>query len=677
MHHLKAKRYKDNQIMPYQYLDDHIALVEMSHGPMHVLNQVQRQQLFDALLAAEQNAQVQAVILSGKDGVFSIGGDLTEFAAGQAFAYPHLTQDLFYLIENYQKPVVACLQGFALGGGLELAMACHARVADAKCKIGLPETKLGLIPGGEGTQRLPRAVGLERGISMMLSAELSNAEAFKDTLLLQVVAEQNVLDEAIKLAEQLIQDSQSIVRLSQVKLDQLSAVPLLEFAKLQLRAYPHNNPALEKVLDAVAVGIHKGFAQGCTQEAQLFAQVLYSKESEALRHIFLAEKSAHKLPKLAPDAPKIQRAAVIGAGFMGQGIAACLNSAGIETYIFDVNAEAAQQAVDKIVVSKGAKAEQIHVLNGLEDTSGMDLVIEAVSENLALKQSIFKSLGEHCPASVILASNTSSLDLNQIASVTAHPERVLGLHFFGPVQHMKLLEVIQGAQTADAVLAQAKHLAQRIRKIPVVSQVGPGFIGNRIFDAYLSQALALASTGVSPEQIDRAMRSWGMKMGPFQVMDLIGNDLLLSAWNGKFNGAGIHLLQQLVDAQRFGQKTQQGWYSYAGKNSHFNLDSLAELSNQAFKIKLPAEQIAQRLILSLYLEGLDVLNDGIASTKADIDLVFVHGYGFPAGRGGPMHYIEQHFSDALIQRQIRMLASDQADSFWQKHVKTQALEKIA
>ena len=660
----------------YEILNEHTAVIMLSHGSMHTLNQVQRQQLFDALILAEQDHAVKAVVITGKDGIFSVGGDLAEFDQGQAFAYPHLTKDLFYLIENFKKPVISCLEGFALGGGLELAMACHARVTFSKCKIGLPESKIGLIPGGQGTQRIIRALGLEQGISLMLSGEIYPAHKFQDTLLFNTITDENPLTQALLLAEQLIADPNSISRLSTIKLDTLAAQPLLEFAKLQLRAYPHYSPALDAVLEAVKSGL-QSFSAGCAREAELFQQLIQSQASVAMRHLFFAEKSALKIPKTQEKLASIHRAAVIGAGFMGQGIAACLNSAGINVQLFDLNSSTAQKAVEKIAGLKGAQPGNIRVLDALENIGEVDLVIEAVSENMTLKQTIFSQLDQICSPNTILASNTSSLDLNQIAAVTKHPERVVGLHFFGPVQHMKLLEVVQGAKTTDSILIQAKQLAQRIHKIPVLSQVGPGFIGNRIFDAYLSQALELVSQGISPEQIDRTIRSWGMKMGPFQVMDLIGNDLLISAWAGKFSGKGIQLLEKLVQNGHFGQKNQQGWYHYNGKNTHFDIKILTELLDIEFKNKFIPEDVVQQLIFSLYAEGLKVLKEGIASSKADIDLTFVHGYGFPAAKGGPIHYIEQQYSSVLIQRQLQQYADTSKDLLWSVSVQDSALEKIA
>ncbi len=659
----------------YQYLEGQIALVELCVGKTHVLNQLQRQQLFDALLHAEQDSQVKAVILAGKDGVFSIGGDLEEFSEGQAFVYPHLCDDILYLLEHYQKPTVAALAGFALGGGLELALACDARVSLKDTLLGLPETKLGLIPGGQGTQRIVRALGIERGLSLMLSGEMSKASTFENTPLLQSCVENHLIDAALQCAKDLIQ-SEMIKKLSQIKLDPITAQPLLDFAQLQTRAYPHNNIALNDVINVVKVGVEKGFIAGCEAEAKAFEFLIQSNSSKALRHLFFAEKATQKTPSQTSTGLAIQNIVVIGAGFMGQGIASCLNRFGLNVQLFDVNTNAADQAVQRIRV-KSKHTEKIQLLQSLEQIQNVDLVIEAVSENLALKQQIFTQLGELCNENVLLASNTSSLDLNKIAEVVQHPERVLGLHFFGPVEHMKLLEVVQGRHTKIAAMTQAKFLAKKINKVPVISQVGPGFIGNRIFDAYLYQALNLLALGISPQSIDQAMCKWGMKMGPFQVMDLIGNDLLLSAWAGKFNGEGIDCLKRLVSAQYHGQKVQKGWYHYIGKNIHFDSTQLSALIQKDLNGRLATDQIVQRLILSLYVEAQRVLDDGIAKSSADIDLVFVHGYGFPAEKGGPVHYIEQHFSAALVQRQIGFYASQGQDGFWQ-YVKTSAvLENIA
>lgn len=660
----------------YQYLDDQIALVELSVGKTHVLNQAQRQQLFDALLQAEQDPKVKAVILAGKDDVFSIGGDLAEFSEGSAFAYPHLCHDILYLIENYQKPIVAALAGFALGGGLELALACDARIAHKDCLIGLPESKLGLIPGGQGTQRITRALGLEKGLSMMLTAALDKAEKFENSLLFQQIVTHDLLEHATSFAHALLNNTQSIDKLSSIKLDNLTAQPLFEFTKLQLRAYPHQNTALNDIINVVQIGVEQGFSEGCQSEENAFERLISSDSSQALRHLFFAEKNAQKVDGSKVTQLNIQNVLVIGAGFMGQGIASCLNQFGLNVQLFDINAEAASMAVESIR-SKSKHANKIRQLNNIELIQNIDLVIEAVSENLNLKKQIFAQLGQLCPANVWLASNTSSLDLNEIAKVTEHPERVLGLHFFGPVEHMKLLEVVQTRYTTMEGLTQAKLLAKHIQKVPVLSQVGPGFIGNRIFDAYLYQALNLVSQGISPQSIDQAMCKWGMKMGPFQVMDLIGNDLLISAWANKFSGNGIDALKQLVKQQYWGQKNQKGWYHYAGKNVHFDPSDLQERIQIKFNKREASDHIVQRLLLSLYVEAKQVLFEGIAASSADIDLAFVHGYGFPANKGGPIHYIEQHFSPALVHRQVSFYASQELDAFWQDAKQQYAFEKIA
>lgn len=660
----------------YSIMKDNVALIELTHGTMHVLNQAQRQALFDALLQAEQDPVVQAVVIAGQNGIFSIGGDLDEFAEGYAFAHPHLCKDLFYLIEHFQKPVVAAMAGFALGGGLELAMVCHARVAQKGCLIGLPESKIGLIPGGQGTQRIIRALGIEQGLSLMLSGQFQAVEHFEHNALIQHVVLDEVNHAAVAYAQDIVEKNVEVKKLSACALNTIAAEPSIEFAKLQLKAYPHYNPALDKIIDVVLTGVQFGFERGCAHEAKVFAELINSHASLALRHLFFAEKNAQKVKALHPVSLNIKKVAVIGAGFMGQGIANCLSQAGLSVQLFDVRPEAASAAVKRIE-QKAKKPVLIEVLEHLDDLLDVDLLIEAASENFEIKKAIFEKISHICDESVLLASNTSSLDLNALAQYVQHPERMLGMHFFGPVEHMKLLEIVQTKYSSEQSLIQAKLFAKKIEKIAVVAQVGPGFIGNRIFDAYLIQALNMVQQGISPARIDQVMKKWGMKMGPFQVMDLIGNDLLIQAWSDQQRGEGIDVLKTLVSAQKFGQKSQQGWYVYRGKNIVFDQQALSESLNISFVTKMDDAQIVQRLMLSLYVESMHVLDDGIAASKADIDLCFVHGYGFPATQGGPVFYIENQYSSALVQRQLGIYASCLDEHFWHNAKQKYVLEKIA
>ncbi|SDK19625.1 3-hydroxyacyl-CoA dehydrogenase [Pseudomonas delhiensis] len=650
---------------PYELRSDAVAVVRLDNPPVNSLGQVLRQALFHALRAAQADPRAAAIVLEGRGDGFSAGGDLVEFRAGTTFAQPDLPGVIFDLIEHSPKPVVAALHGYALGGGLELALACHGRVAAWNCRVGLPETTLGLLPGAGGTQRLPRAVGLEAATSMIVNGNQVEAGTLADSLLFDAISDQP-LEEACRLALVLAEQGQPFPLLRRLRVQHPEPQGFLAFARQQARGRRHYNSALPKAIDAIGLSLAADFDAATRQEQQLFRGQLDDPESLAIRHAFLAERLAPKVAGLEPDAAlPVREVVVIGAGFMGSSIATCLLRAGCRVSLYDSQPGAAQAAAARLAEQEDSPAGQLRVIEGFAEMAPADLVIEAVVERLDVKQAIFAELGRHCRADAVLASNTSSLDLDRIAEASGCPERVVGLHFFGPAQVMRLLEVVRGEKTAAPVLATALVLAKRLRKVAVVAGVCRGFIGNRLFDRYLLQALALASEGIAPQRIDQALERWGMKMGPFKVMDLVGIDLLRGAWTGVHEQAGIGLLARLCDAGRTGQRAGLGWYRYdQGPKAQIDpgLDGLVGATGEERVIE--DSGIVQRCVLALVNEGARVLEEGIAQRASDIDVVFLLGYGFPGSRGGPMFWASTQ-GLAATRRQLCALAEQTGDAFWQ------------
>jgi 3-hydroxyacyl-CoA dehydrogenase len=649
----------------FELRGDGVAVIRLNNPPVNSLGLPLRRFLYEALSSTQEDTSVVAVVLEGVGDGFSAGGDLSEFRAGITFHEPDLPKTLFDFIESFNKPVVAALHGYALGGGLELAMACHGRIATSDCRVGLPETTLGLIPGAGGTQRLPRAIGLEAATSLIVNGNTLEASAFIETALLDAVSDQ-VLDKACRLALKLAEQGQPYPQLRRLGIDHPEPYGFLAFARQQARGRRHFNSAMPKAIDAIELSLKLDFDLAMQQERALFRAQLDDPESQAIRHAFLAERLAPKVSGLDTAATQsVNEVVVIGAGFMGSGIASCLLRAGCRVRLFDSQPGAAQKAADQLFEQLGCSPDQLKSIDSFSAMNDADLVIEAVVERLDVKQAIFSELRLNCRQDAILASNTSSLDLNIIAESSGCPDRVVGLHFFGPAQVMRLLEVVRGAKTNDRVLASSLALAKRLRKVAVVASVCRGFIGNRLFDRYLLQALALVNEGVSPQRVDQALERWGMKMGPFKVMDLVGVDLLRGAWVGIYDQSGVDLLARLCEVGRSGQRAGKGWYRYEGSAKAQPDPELETLlrSPAGGQTKWNDEQIVQRCILALVNEGARVLEEGIAQRASDIDVVFLLGYGFPARRGGPMHWASGQ-GLARVRRQMEFLAVTTGDSFW-------------
>jgi 3-hydroxyacyl-CoA dehydrogenase len=667
------------------------AVITMNNPPVNGLGFDLRREIVEGLARAEADAKAKAVVLIGSPRAFSGGADIREFGTPKSTAEPNLNT-VVRVVESAGKPVVAAISGACMGGGLELAMACHYRVAVKGAQIALPEVKLGLMPGAGGTQRLPRLIGAEAALNMIVSGEIVPSEKLAETALFDEMIEGDLLKGALAFAGKIVAEARPLKRVRDIKPSLPNAEGFFQFARNTVGAVAKNYPAPLKCIDAVAAAVALPFEEGLRVERELFLQLMQSSESRALRHAFFAERAASKIPDVPDDTPlrKIERIAVIGAGTMGSGITANFLSAGIPVTLLEAKKEALDkgQAVIRGIYEASAKKgrltpQQVGERMGLlkatqsyDDLKDADMVIEAVFEDVSVKEAVFRKLDETMKPGAILASNTSTLDLNRIAAFTKRPGDVIGTHFFSPANVMKLLEVVRGAKTAKDVLATVMGLAKKIRKTAVVSGVCDGFIGNRMIEQYLRQALFLLEEGAMPRQVDRAMEKWGMAMGPFRMSDLAGNDIGWAIRKRRYREQPemkySRIADRLCEQGRFGQKTGLGWYRYeAGRRDAIPdpivekmiLDYGKEIGVQ--RRKIDDEEITQRLIFALINEGAAILHEGIASRASDIDMVYLTGYGFPAYRGGPMFYADEIGLYNVVAGMKRFANSHGDAAFWE------------
>ncbi|MDT4836964.1 Fatty acid oxidation complex subunit alpha [compost metagenome] len=617
-------------------------------------------------------------MLHGHDLPFSAGADIGEFGSNFTWAEPALPA-LLDELESLDKPVVAAIGGLALGGGLELAMACGYRVAEPKARLGLPEILLGLIPGAGGTQRLPRLVGAEQALQLILSGEQLAAGKAHELGLIDRLSGSggNLLDSACAFARELLADA------APPQPAWPRAEPAAGLGDDYFRAYAarqasrwQGQVAPQLALAAIQHASQLPLAAGLAMEKELFQQALASPQSAALRHLFFAEREALKIPGVTTDTAlrPIRKVAVIGAGTMGGGIAMNFANTGIPVALLELKREALDRGLAQIrknyeISVKRGKLSQAQLEQRMElfygtldyaDLADADLVIEAVFESLEIKQQVFRTLDEICKPGAILASNTSTLDVDKIAAVTRRPQDVIGLHFFSPANVMRLLEIVRGAETAPDVLATTLKLARKIGKIPVVSGVCFGFIGNRMFEPYSREAHRLVLEGASPAQVDRVFTDLGLAMGMLAVQDLAGIDIgyLIRESRRELiarDPSYCKLGDALYQLGRYGQKTGAGFYRYEGRE---RLDDplVTELAGGLAaelgiaRREISAQEIHDRCLFSLINEGIQLLDEGIALRSSDIDLVYINGYGFPAHVGGPMHYAESLGLDQLLAR---------------------------
>jgi 3-hydroxyacyl-CoA dehydrogenase len=666
-----------------------VAVIQMANPPVNGLGHALRSGIVAAIDRAVADPAITAIVLTGSDTAFSGGADVREFGTPKAAQAPTLLAVL-PAVEDARKPVVAAIAGNCLGGGLELAMSCHYRVALASATLGLPEVKLGLIPGASGTQRLPRLIGLEAALNMIVSGAPVAAARFKGTPLLDEVVDADVVGAAVALAEKAA--GQPIPKVRERKLKDPNADAFLGFARNSVAAASKHFPAPAKCVEAVAAAAKKPWAEGMKTEREIFLALMQTPESRALRHVFAAERAASKIPDVPADTPlrAIHKVGVIGAGTMGGGIAMALLNAGLPVVLLETQQAALDRGLATIrknyenTVKKGKlkpelMAERLARLTptlSYEAMADVDLVIEAVFEEMGVKEAVFGALDKVCKPGAILASNTSYLDLNKIAGFTKRPADVIGLHFFSPANVMRLLEIVRGAATAPDVLATSMALAKKIKKVAVVSGVCDGFIGNRMLARYGAAAAALIDAGAPPQQVDRAMEGYGMAMGPFRVGDLAGLDIGWATRKRRAAEAGVPLApsvaNRLCEAGRFGQKTGAGWYRYEAGNRTPIADPAVALMIDEHRSALGITprsfddaEVVERCIYALVNEGARILEEGIAARASDIDIVYLNGYGFPLHRGGPMLWADIVGLPNVVRALQRFAAEPGADASWQ------------
>jgi 3-hydroxyacyl-CoA dehydrogenase len=667
-----------------------VAILTFSNPPVNGLSHALRRGLAAALARAQEDPAVRGVVLTGAGGLFSGGADIREFGTPAGRAAPDL-RELIEMVETSGKPVVAAIAGTCLGGGLELAMAAHWRVAGADARLGLPEVKLGLLPGAGGTQRLPRLVGVERAIEMIVGGDPVPAADLAGTALLDRVVEGDPLPAAVALAAGMGTVEPPFPRARDLPLNEPRLAALCEMARTKLRSHRPLLPAPLRAVDAIeAAG--RPFDAGLALERRAFLELMETPESKGLRHAFFAERAAGKVEGITPQTPirPVNLAAVVGAGTMGAGIAAALLDAGIPVGLLESDQGALDRGVARIAgiydgqVKKGRLAPEdrdrrLALLRPTLSTAALapaDLVIEAVFESLDVKRDVFLALDRVVKPGAVLATNTSTLDVNAIAGFTRRPADVLGLHFFSPANVMRLLEVVRGRETAPDVLATALAVAKRLRKVAVVAGVCDGFIGNRMLDGYLKQAWYLVEEGATPEQVDGAIEAFGFAMGPFRVGDLVGHDVSLAIRQHRRARRPDYRVSTLPDKLcalgRLGQKTGAGWYDYPeGSRRAVPSPVAAELvrSHRA-EIGVAARpvddsEIVDRLVYALVNEGARILEEGIAARASDVDVVYLTGYGFPRARGGPMFHADQVGLDRVLRRVREFARHPHGDpAFW-------------
>lgn len=673
---------------------DGIAVITMNNPPVNGLGLATRQGIAAGVEQAQADASVKAIVITGAGKAFSGGADIKEFGSPKAIAEPNLLS-LIALVEASGKPVVAAIHSVCMGGGLELALGCHYRVAAPGTNVALPEVKLGLVPGAGGTQRLPRAIGVEPALNMIVSGEPVKSELLAQIpgqTLFQKIVEGDLLQGAIAYANE-IADARPLPRVRDAKARHPSPDAYFQFARNTVKAMAKNFPAPAKCVDCVEQAVKGKFEAGMVYEREVFMALMLTPESKALRHAFFAERAASKIPDVPEDTPvrEIRKVAVIGAGTMGGGISMNFLNAGIPVTILEMKQEALDRGIGVIKknyeaqVKKGKlKQDKYEQRVGLlsttldyADLKDADLIIEAVFEEMGVKEKVFKALDEVAKPGAILASNTSTLDVNRIASFTQRPQDVVGMHFFSPANVMKLLEVVRGDKTAKDVLATVMGIAKKIKKTAVVSGVCDGFIGNRMIEQYSRQAGFLIEEGATPAQVDKAIEKFGFAMGPFRMGDLAGNDIGWAIrkrrYQEKPNMRYSKTADLLCEMGRFGQKTGAGWYDYqAGKRDAIPSDAVVRMIEDHRKElgitprKIDDEEIVHRLVYSLVNEACHILEEGIASKASDIDMVYLTGYGFPLWRGGPMCYAETQGLYNVVQAMKRFAKNPADDArFWE------------
>ncbi len=678
-----------------------VAVITLNNPPVNGLGLSTRQAIVAGLEQAEADPAVKAIVITGAGKAFSGGADIKEFGSPKAIQEPNLLS-VIRALEATSKPVVAAIHSVCMGGGLELALGAHYRIAAPGCSVALPEVKLGLIPGAGGTQRLPRVLGVEAALNMIVSGEPVKAE------MLAQLPGQKLFDKLAASPETLAEEALALAREVAAKhAADGSAFPLVrnlpckhkdgdayfQFARNMVKGMAKNFPAPAKCVDAVEAATKRKFEDGMAFEREIFINLMWTSECRSLRHLFVAERAASKIPDVPESTPKrpINSVGIIGAGTMGGGIAMNFLNAGIAVKMLEMKQEALDRGVGTMrknyeaQVKKGKlKQEKLDQRMALlsttlsyDDLKDADLVIEAVFEEIGVKEAVFKELDRVCKPGAILASNTSTLDVDKIAGFTSRPQDVVGMHFFSPANVMKLLEVVRGKATAHDVLATVMAISKKIKKTAVVSGVCDGFIGNRMIEQYGRQGGFLLDEGCTPQQVDKAIEKFGFAMGPFRMGDLAGNDIGFAIRKRRYvEKPGMKYSKTadlLCEKGRFGQKTGAGWYDYVpGKRDaipNAEVEQMIADHRAALGItprKISDEEIVQRLVFSLVNEAAHILEEGIANKASDIDIVYIFGYGFPVYRGGPLNYANEIGLFNVVQAMKRFAKNPLDDAnFWQ------------
>jgi 3-hydroxyacyl-CoA dehydrogenase len=677
-----------------------VAVITLNNPPVNGLGLATRTAFVAALAKAQLDGKIKAIVVTGAGKAFSGGADIKEFGSPKSLQEPNLLS-LISACENSPKVVVAAVHTTCMGGGLELSLGCHYRVMAPGCNVALPEVKLGLIPGAGGTQRLPRVLGVEAALNMIVSGEPVKSE------MLAMLPGQKLIDKMAQSAESLIGEAVAMAReKADAHAKDKSALPLVrnlscrhplgdayfQFARNMVKGMSKNYPAPAKCVDAVEAATKNKFDAGMAIEREIFINLMWTPECRALRHLFIAERAASKIPDVPEDTPKrdIKSIAVIGAGTMGGGISMNFLNAGIPVKMLEMKQEALDKGIGIIrknyesQVAKGKLKQAVYEQRmsllsttlDYADLKDADMVIEAVFEEMGVKEKVFTQLDKVMKKGAILASNTSTLDMDKIASFTKRPQDVIGTHFFSPANVMKLLEVVRGKKTGKDVLATVMALGKKIKKTSVVSGVCDGFIGNRMIEQYSRQAGFLLEEGASVQQIDKAVEKFGFAMGPFRMGDLAGNDIGWAIRKRRYQEKPKMKYSKTADLLcelgRYGQKTGAGWYDYVpGKRDALVSDVVTQMIDKHRKAiglaprKISDEEIVQRLVFSLVNEAAHILEEGIASKAGDIDMVYLTGYGFPIYRGGPMHYADQLglFNVCMAMNSFAKNPNDDAE-FW-------------
>ncbi len=656
------------------HVQDGVAVISINNPPVNALGPGVPEGISNAITKLHADHSAQAAVLIGSGKTFIAGADIKQLALVASGAQTKLQSlsPLLRAIEDASKPVVCAIHGTALGGGLEIAMSCHYRVAVKKARLGQPEVKIGIIPGAEGTQRLPRLIGIAAAAELCATGRMISAPEAVKLGVLDAIVGDDLLNEAIRFAKNCAGSKEPHPKTRELSkkliIDERTQEGLQQLRQgLTKKARGMQAPA--RAIEAVALTSHLPFEEGSQAESQLFQACLKSSEAKGLMHAFFSERAVSKIPDLPKDvtATPIESAAIIGAGTMGGGITMSYLNAGIPVVLKEVDQEALNRGLATIRKNYAASVkrgkfteEQVeHRLSLLtpslnyEDIKEADIVVEAVFENLELKKNIFAEIDGFAKEGAILASNTSTLDIDQIASATRRPESVIGNHFFSPANIMKLLEIVRGSKTSPQVIASSMALAKRLRKVGVLVGNCFGFVGNRMFNPYTNEAQFLLEEGASVAQVDKALYEFGWAMGPLAVLDLAGNDV---GW--RIHQEVKHTLPSdrrqpvmtdyLYHEKRWGQKTGKGWYRYeAGQRLGLSDESFEKvIRSEARKAGIEQrtitdEEILERTLYALINEGARILEEGFSIRSSDIDIIYIYGYGFPAYRGGPMHYADQ------------------------------------